>query len=211
MWFHVVDNKLESYWRVLPQTHQNIEVGDLTSEELQAEGWIEFDPEYPSTPTNDRYENQFDYYYDINTQSIKTKVETVCVIPLPEINEYKKIKSSEVDTIRDSNLIKSFTHTIGDISITIQTDEKSVTNILTLSTAATVNPNGSFVFRDLDNVNHTLTASEILNIFNSLQSFRQNIYDISWNLKNTINADTDVDELYGFDVFIEWKKLENPT
>jgi hypothetical protein len=211
MWFHVEDNKLESYWKVLPQTHQNVEVGDLTPEELVANGWIEYDPGYPTEHSNHRFENRFDYYYDVDTKTIKTKVVTVCVIPLPEFDEYKKVKSSEVDSFRDSILIKGFQQTLGNTSITIQTDEKSVTNILTLSTAATINPSGSFVFRDFDNVNHTLTSAEILNIFNSLQTFRQNIYDISWTLKNTINAAADVDELYEFNVFQEWNKLQTPS
>lgn len=211
MWFHIVENKLESYWRVLPKTHQNIEVGDLSAQELQDEGWIELDPGYPPEHTNRRFENTFDYYYDVDTKSIKTKVVSVCKIPLPDLNEYKKIKSVEVDLIRESNLIKGFTHSLGDTNIIIQTDDKSVTNILSLSTSATINPTGSFVFRDFNNVNHTLSASEILDIFSGLQSFRQNIYNISWILKNTINEFTDVDDLYLFDVKQEWKNTEQPN
>lgn len=104
---------------------------------------------------------------------------------LPDIAAAKR---SEIETARGEAITDGFEHTFGDTTDTVQMRQRDRENITGLAVSAQRNPEGTFTFRAESNTEYTLTASEMLDLAEAVQSHVSTQYQHSWKLKGDIDT-----------------------
>lgn len=108
-----------------------------------------------------------------------------------ELTATKADKNASLSVTRTSKLNDGFSYVFPDgISGTIQTKQSDMININGLVTAGQLNPSGSFNFRDLENVSHTLTGTQITEMGMSALGWVSEQFQTSWDLKDTVESAT---------------------
>ncbi|MFW6243431.1 MAG: hypothetical protein ACOC2W_04660 [bacterium] len=107
-----------------------------------------------------------------------------------------------LDSKRDEQLFSNIEYTFPDTNNIGHIQPKSVENVKSLVLSAVIrkeeNDETLFVFRDFENVNHSLTPQQIIDLGKFVESHQTDIYSKSWEFKlqfNDIYNDGSLDTL----------------
>lgn len=115
-------------------------------------------------------------------------------IEAEQLAKAKAEKREQINAWRLTAERNGFTHLFPDLTEgTVQTRERDLANITGLVLAAQTNPETSFVFRDGENVIHSMTAADIQLLGASAQIFIMANYEKSWAKKAAVDAATTVE------------------
>ena len=128
-----------------------------------------------------------------------------------DIATTRRNKRMGVDALRDEKLAAGVPYTFpGDNTGTVQTrDLTDHRNIQANASAAQMyllnsQPTAEMQFRDMEDVVHTLTATEMIQMCSYVMGYGQAIYSASWAHKEAIDALTTVEAVEAYDVTTGW-------
>ena len=123
----------------------------------------------------------------------------------------KRNKHADVDAVRDDKIAAGVPYIFpGDVPGTVQTrDLTDHRNIQANASAAQMyiinsQPDAPMQFRDMEDVVHTLTATEMAQMCAYVMGYGQAIYSASWAHKTAIDALGTVEAVEAYDVTIGW-------
>ena len=131
--------------------------------------------------------------------------------PIQTIDELKELKINSVNSIRDGRIAAGVLYTFpGDVPGTVQTrDLTDHRNIQANASAAQMyllnsQPAAEMQFRDMEDVVHTLTATEMVQMCSHVMGYGQAIYSASWAHKDAISELGTVEAVSAYDVTTGW-------
>lgn len=122
----------------------------------------------------------------------------------------KKIVKDMIGKKRVTVEASGFSHTFSDGSGTVQTrDQIDIRNINGMVTVAMIaNSQGEtraiFSFRDMENVTHSMTPTEVINLGIATNTFIGNTYIKSWSKKSEVDALTTIESVRSYSVETGW-------
>ena len=128
---------------------------------------------------------------------------------IEDIELIRSNKKQEVDNKRDEILSSGISYNFPDGVGIIQTrDQKDERNIQANTSAAQAyimlnQPQTEMKFRDMEDVIHTMTATQMLEMCLYVKSYGQSIYEKSWQIKDEIKNIQDVEVLKNYIVNFE--------
>ena len=118
------------------------------------------------------------------------------------LDECKEIKKKDVNSYRDMNLYNGFTDANNIRWSTSPVDIQNLNAICTLISLGVVT--NAQVWRDADNVNHTLQPSDFVVLAGALATFVATCYQVSWVHKANVDALTTDTDIFSYDYSTNW-------
>jgi hypothetical protein len=144
------------------------------------------------------------YYTFTSTYEVKDGyVQEILITQERELSAIKTQLKQQVTNLRDNKINGGYTHNLH----TYQTDLDSRLNIagaVTLAQILNINFPSDFTWRDVDNNDVPMTATEVIQFGAAVGGFVNQIHQASKTHKNAIDAITTHNELLNYDINTGW-------
>ena len=118
------------------------------------------------------------------------------------LEDLKTWNLSLVNEVRDSELLEGYIDSNGNTWDVNESARSNLTGVCVLVALGVVT--GDQVWRDKDNIDHTMTPAELVGLAGGMAVFIKTCYTNSWAHKATIEAMTDATTLQNYDIMTGW-------
>lgn len=115
---------------------------------------------------------------------------------------YQDLVCNNIDVKRNQVLTGGYTDAGSILWDTGQEDIQNLAGVCTLIACGAIT--SSVTWRDANNVNHTLTPTELITLAGGMAVFTQTVYGVGWYHKANVNALTDVASVLAYDFSAGW-------
>ena len=143
-----------------------------------------------------------DWVYAIDGRTIRVMTVDEKNVDPRALTEAKEGKRLEINKLRQLKLASGFTDTNGISWDTTPVAISNLNAICTLITAGVVTAN--VTWRATNDVNHSLTPSQLIYLAATVAIFVRTQYEVSWAHKANISAATTVTAVLGYDFGVGW-------